>query len=236
LAHPIIGITTAHRRDKDCFFCRRSYSSGIEQGGGIPFLLPSPGDEALIKVYVELIDGLLLSGGGDIHPLYFGEEPHWKLGEVSPERDFFEVNLIRGILGTGKPVLGICRGIQVLNAALGGALYQDLQSQLPHSFQHRQEVPRSHPTHKIMVRENSRLARILGVTALRVNSLHHQAVKDAAPGLQPVAWAEDGVIEALEAPDHPFLLGVQWHPEALWETDQASAALFRAFVKAASKK
>ncbi|NPV30347.1 MAG: gamma-glutamyl-gamma-aminobutyrate hydrolase family protein [Firmicutes bacterium] len=235
MARPLIGITTAHNLQEDYFFCRGQYIEGIEREGGSPLLLPPVRDEALIKAYAELIDGLLLSGGGDLHPLYFGEEPHWKLGEVSPERDHFEVRLIQEILATGKPVLGICRGIQVLNAALGGTLYQDLQSQLPHSLQHQQEAPRRHPTHKIRVLENSRLARVLGTTELRVNSLHHQAVKDVAPGVQAVAWAEDGVIEGIEAPDYSFLVGVQWHPEALRETDKASAALFRALIEAAAK-
>lgn len=234
---PVVGITTAHNLELDCFFCRKTYVEAvIKKGGGVPLLLPPVQNETLLKIYVDLIDGLLLSGGGEIHPVYFGEEPHWKLEEVSPERDYFEVMLTRSVLEANKPILGICRGIQVLNVVLGGTLYQDLQTQLPNSLQHQQKAPRKYPTHKIKIRENSYLAQVLGTTILQVNSLHHQAIKDVAPGLQVVAWAEDGVVEAVESFSYPFVLGVQWHPEAMGEDNEHTASLFRAFVEAASEK
>ena len=179
------------------------------------------------------LDALLLSGGGDVHPSLFGGQPHRKLGEFDPERDAFEIAILQLMIDLGKPVLGICRGIQVINAALGGTLYQDLASEQPQALQHQQKAPRRYPTHFVTVQQGSRLSAILESSRLQVNSLHHQAVKDVAPGLQATAWADDGVIEGLEAAGHPFLIGVQWHPEGMWEHDQAAASLFRALVSAA---
>jgi putative glutamine amidotransferase len=255
MARPCIGITTAHNAEQDYYYCRRNYTGGVRQAGGVPLLLPPLEDQDSILSCASRLDGLLLSGGGDLHPSLFGEQPHWKLGEFDPERDDFEFGLLRLMIDRGKPVLGICRGIQVINVALGGTIYQDLESQQPRSLQHRQETNRRYPTHFVTVREGSRLAASLGVPVshqigpdghtadahpadgqsgyrLQVNSLHHQAVRDAAPGLQVTAWADDGVIEGLEAPGS-WVLGVQWHPEGLWAHDQAAASLFRALVIAA---
>ncbi len=197
-------------------------------------LLPPLQDQDSLVSCARLVDALLLSGGGDLQPFLFGEEPNWKLGNFDPERDEFEIRMLRLMLELRMPVLGICRGIQVINVALGGTLYQDLSTQQPQSLQHEQEAPRRHPTHYVTVRQGSKLAGIMGTTTrLRVNSLHHQAIKDVAPGLQVTAWADDGVIEGVETSGHSFLLGVQWHPEGMWEQDQAAASLFRALVSAA---
>lgn len=233
MARPCIGITTAHNTEQDYYYCRNNYIGGIKQAGGVPVLLLPQADQDALLYCAKKIDALLLSGGGDLQPFLFGEEPHWKLGEFDPERDDFEIGMLRLMIDLGKPVLGICRGIQLLNVALGGTLYQDLASQLPSSLQHQQEAPRKCPTHFVTVIPDSRLATILGTTRLRVNSLHHQAIREAAPGLQVTARADDGVIEGMESPDQPWLLGVQWHPEGMWEHDQAAASLFRALVHAA---
>lgn len=246
MVRPCIGITTAHNAEQDYYYCRRNYTGGVRQAGGVPLLLPPLADQDSIQSCAARLDGLLLSGGGDLRPSLFSEQPHWKLGEFDPERDDFEIRMLRLMIDLGKPVLGICRGIQVINVVLGGTLYQDLASQLPQSLQHRQEAPRRYPAHSVTVRQGSRLSVSLGVSApdhpeatderpghrLQVNSLHHQAIRDVAPGLQVTAWADDGVIEGVEAPG-PWVLGVQWHPEGLWEHDQAAASLFRALVGAA---
>ena len=233
MTRPCIGITTAHNFEQDYYYCRNGYIGGVRQAGGIPLLLPPLVAHDDLVSCAGRVDALLLSGGGDVHPSLFGEQPHWKLGEFDPERDDFEIGMLRLMIDLGKPVLGICRGIQVINVALGGTLYQDLASEQPQSLQHQQEAPRRYPAHFVTVRQGSRLSTILGTSRLQVNSLHHQAVRDVAPGLQATAWADDGVIEGLEASGHPFLLGVQWHPEGMWEHDQAAASLFRALVSAA---
>lgn len=196
-------------------------------------MLLSPLPEQKLNGLVERLDGLLLSGGGDVDPDLFGELPHWDLGAVSPERDAFEIKLVLAMLEADKPVLGICRGIQLLNVALGGTLYQDLKSQYANSLQHQQQAPRCCPTHPVRMDAGSKLAYLSGSVQLRVNSLHHQAVRSVAPGLLAVAWAPDGVVEAVEETGGKYLLAVQWHPEVLWEEDGAAAALFRSFVEAA---
>jgi putative glutamine amidotransferase len=230
---PCIGITTAYSVEQDYYYCRRNYIRGVGQAGGVPLLLPPLTDRDEIRTCAGRLDALLLSGGGDLHPLLFGEQPHWQLGEFDPERDEFEIQMLRLMMDLNKPVLGICRGIQVINVALGGTLYQDLASQQPQSLQHKQEASRRYPNHTVAVSPGSRLSAILGVARLQVNSLHHQAIKDIASGLTVTARAGDGVIEGIETPGRPWLVGVQWHPEGMWEHDQAEAALFRALVTAA---
>lgn len=205
------------------------YARRIQEAGAVPtVLLPpeSPEDaEALAASAVERMDGLLLAGGYDVDPAYYGESPAPGLGTVEPLRDAFEIALVRAFRRAGRPILGICRGAQVLNVALGGTLYQDIPG-------HNQSEPRPQATHPVFLAAESRLFRILGgVRELAVNSFHHQAVRTLAPGLVAVAHAPDGTIEAVEAREGAFLLGVQWHPE--WLEDEASRAIFRAFVSAA---
>ncbi len=232
MARPCIGITTAHNAEQGNYYCRHNYIGGIRQAGGVSLLLPPLADQDELLICAGRIDALLLSGGGDVCPALFGEQPHWKLGKFDPERDDFEIGMLRLMVDLGKPVLGICRGLQVINVALDGTLYQDLASQQPQSLQHMQDAPRRYPAHSVTLCQGSRLSDILGATRLQVNSLHHQAIKDVAPGLQATALADDGVIEGVEASGQPWLLGVQWHPEVMWEHDQAAASLFRALVSA----
>jgi putative glutamine amidotransferase len=233
MVRPCIGITTAHNAERNYYYCRHSYVGGVRQAGGVPLLLPPLSDQDELLSCAARIDALLLSGGGDVRPSLFGEQPHWQLGEFDPERDDFELGMLRSMIDLRKPVLGICRGIQVINVALGGTLYQDLVSQQPQSLQHQQAAARRYPAHAVTVRQGSRLSDALGATRLQVNSLHHQAIKDVASGLQATARADDGVIEGVEASGHPWLLGVQWHPEWMWEHDPAAVSLFRALVSAA---
>jgi putative glutamine amidotransferase len=185
------------------------------------------------------IDGLLLTGGSDLHPSYYGEEPLPELDVTLPERDAFEMEILGHALQRGVPVFGICRGMQVLNVALGGTLYQDLPSQIEsNSIAHRQQMPKWQWTHEVEVNSASKVAKIVQVTGLRVNSYHHQGIKDLADGLLAVAFASDGVIEAVESRDlsERWFIGVQWHAEAMREMESPEHRnLFEAHVAAAER-
>jgi putative glutamine amidotransferase len=245
---PVIGVTATLRQDADSVaqrplgrFVRADldYVEGIAEAGGLPVVLPPVvgawGAEALL----DGLDGLLLSGGSDLDPGYYGEEAVPELGVTVPERDAFEMSLVEHALRRGIPILGICRGMQVLNVALGGTLYQDLPSQMDHSvlLGHRQETPKWQPTHEVEVDGGSQAAEIMGTDELKVNSYHHQAVKDLASGLVAVAHAPDGVVEAVEWGDlsQRWLLGVQWHAEAMRDAGSEHRNLFAAHVSAAER-
>ncbi len=210
-----------------------SYSGAVRKAGGIPIIIPPAGKEELARI-AELADGLLLCGGGDVHPSFYGEEPTEWLVRVDQERDWMEIFLARKFMELGKPILGICRGIQVLNVAFGGTLFQDISRQrpgsIPHSFMP-PDYPPDHIAHAVSLEPGSMLASILGCSSLGVNSRHHQAVRDVAPGFRAVAWAEDGVVEAIEREEPgSFALGVQWHPENF--SGHPMAKIFEAFVRA----
>lgn len=228
---PLIGITVNRNYEHCRFWVPCAYSRRLEAAGALPLLLP-PMDPAIAVSLVGSLHGLLLSGGGDVAPLYYGEEPAEELGEVDLERDAWEFALVRAALSKGIPLLGICRGLQMLNVILGGTLIQDLSG--ADRLQHNQRGPRSHPSHTVELLSQTRLADILGEKHLAVNSFHHQAPAAVAPGLEIAAVAPDGVIEALEDRERPFLVGVQWHPESLQHP--ASELLFHAFVSAAAAR
>lgn len=213
------------------------YVAGVAHAGGVPMVLP-PIPEAAEEM-VQGIDGLLLTGGSDLDPGYYGEEPLPELGETIPERDAFEMAVLRHALERSVPVFGICRGMQLLNVALGGTLYQDLPSQLhPDLIAHRQQMPKWQWTHEVEVDAGSEVAKIMEATSLRVNSYHHQGIKDLADDLVAVAHASDGVIEAVESHDlsERWLVGVQWHAEAMREVESpAHRNLFKAHVAAAER-
>jgi putative glutamine amidotransferase len=211
-----------------------SYLSALTRAGAAPILVPNVGDRQLLRVVYERIDGLLLSGGVDVHPAHYGELVHEKCGQISPERDETELALTRWAMEDGKPILAICRGIQVLNVALGGSLFQDIQAQVPGAERHdwHSNHPRDYLSHTVTLVPQTRLGEILSETCLPVNSMHHQAVKAIAPGLGVVARAPDGIIEAVEATGHTFALGVQWHPEELAPADARAQRLFAALVEA----
>ncbi len=232
---PVIGITCAWDEDGTRFFLSRFYTEAVEAAGGLPVLLPYTRRDAGMNLWPDILDGLILSGGGDVDPVHFGEEPLPNCGEITPQRDAFELVLVRRALSLGLPVLGICRGAQVLNIAAGGDIYQDIVTQVAGCLKHRQQAPRWSATHGIMVEEGTRLARILGTRAMRVNSFHHQAVRQPAPGFIVSARCVDGIIEAIESTGPGFALGVQWHPETMWERDSRFLGLFAALVEAAWK-
>ncbi len=235
---PLIGIPCSTASGKDSppgYRLNQAYALAIEQAGGTPTLIPllNPDSPALRSLF-DAVDGILLPGGADIDPLTYGAEPHPKLGSLDPERDTTELALARWALAENKPILGICRGQQCLNVAAGGSLYQDIASEIPGSLVHRHE-PRGALAHHIRVDPGSALAKALGASSFDANSLHHQAVKDVAPGFVPVAWAPDGVIEGMERRDHPFALAVQFHPEELVPGHEPSEFLLRSFADAATK-
>ncbi|WP_324668175.1 gamma-glutamyl-gamma-aminobutyrate hydrolase family protein [Geochorda subterranea] len=233
---PLIGIVSGQERDREGaarLVLPRAYASAVEMAGGAPVLIPLVEDTRLAESYLEALDGLLLAGGGDVDPARFGEDPSPHLGSVDPERDALELALARRALELDLPILGICRGMQVLNVAAGGSLYQDIGAQVPHPLQHRQSAPRWYPIHEVRLEPESLVGRILQVESVRVNSFHHQAVRTVAPPFRVAAKSKDAVVEAVESRAHAFAVGVQWHPECMVERYPVQRLLFTAFVKAA---
>jgi len=236
---PIIGVTCTESRTSQNerpprLGQNRTYLRALTRAGATPLLIPHLPDETQLRTLYDLLDGLLLPGGEDVDPAWYRETPHDKLGKTSPERDTVELALARWSMDEGLPLLAMCRGIQVLNVALGGSLYQDIQHQVPTAQKHNwyPGYPRNHLPHTVDVSPQTRLAHILRTTSLPVNSLHHQALKKVASGLTVVARSPDGIIEAVEAEDHPFAIAVQWHPEELADTDERAQRLFDALVDA----
>ena len=244
---PIIGITATLKEDTDTVaerplgrFVRTDldYVEGVAAAGGAPVVLPPVGDERTAGAVVRSLDGLLLSGGSDLDPSYYGEEPDPELGPTIPERDAFEMALVGLALRRGIPIFGICRGMQVLNVALGGTLYQDLPSQWDRDvFKHRQATPKWQPTHEVEVEDGSYIAGVMDREMVKVNSYHHQGVKDLAEGLVVTGRSADGVVEAVEARNisEHWLLGVQWHAEAMRGAGPQQESLFEAHVSAAER-
>jgi putative glutamine amidotransferase len=210
------------------------YSLALLNAGAAPLIVPAAQDRRSLESILGSVQGLILSGGPDIHPRRYGEEPLAGLGEIDEALDRMELTAARVALEMDLPVLGICRGIQVLNVAMGGTLFQDIASQAPESICHSPKADKAVATHTVRIGTGNRLRRILGRTEIWVNGKHHQAVKDPAPGLRVTARAKDGVIEAVEDPAKRFVVGVQWHPEGTWREDPYSRRLFKAFVQAAA--
>lgn len=219
------------------FVLPQAYIRRLEAAGAAPVMIPPLDDTAALRTVYERLDGLLLAGGGDVDPAWYGEAPHPKLGHVDSLRDRVEVQLIRWALQDDLPILAICRGIQVLNVAAGGTLYQDITAQCPGAMSHSPDRTQSRDdrTHAIEIEPNSLLRSLLGTPRLVVNSGHHQAVKDTAPGFRVTARAEDGIIEGIEGLGRSFCVGVQWHPESLAHRDPTMQRLFEGFVAAAQK-
>jgi putative glutamine amidotransferase len=239
---PIIGVTCTtiepeHVQRPPRLGQNQTYLQALVRAGAVPLLIPHLTNQALLRPLYELTDGLLLPGGGDVAPARYGELSHEKCGPASFERDETELTLTCWAMNEGKPLLAICRGIQVLNIAQGGSLYQDIAAQVPSAEKHDwyPEYPRDLLSHSIDVTPQTRLAHILGETTLAVNSLHHQALKAVAPGLVVAARAPDGIVEAVETKDHAFALGVQWHPEELIDGSPQAQQIFDALVEACHK-
>jgi putative glutamine amidotransferase len=238
---PLIGITANFMPAKDgrpgsnCV--GEAYIHAVLHAGGIPFIIPTAVAAQDLTGLFQRLDGLLLTGGGDINPACFDGAPHPRVYDIDDRRDEQEIRLVEMAAGSGKPFLGICRGIQVINVALGGSLYTDIWDQMLGAVKHDYfpDTPRDYLAHPVTVLAESHLAKILGGESFMVNSLHHQGVERVAPGLVPVAFAVDQLVEGVEVPGHPFGLGVQWHPEWL-QAHAPQRQLFEALVMASARK
>ena len=236
---PLIGIPchASFRAEtgRPIYGNNRSYVHALEAAGGVPVLIPMLNDFTALDPLLARLDGLLLPGGVDVQPCHYGEEKHSLTEEADPQLDQFELSLTSWALKEDVPILGICRGMQVINVALGGSLYQDLSDQYPGCIRHSQrDLPRTHLSHQIIVEPGSQVEGLLGTQELWVNSLHHQAVKAPGKGVHISGRARDGVAELLEVPGHRFVIAVQSHPEEIYATAPAFASLFSAFVRACS--
>lgn len=211
------------------------YGEALLLAAAVPLILVQTKDPAVMQAQMAIIDGLLLTGGVDIAPLFYGEEPHAQLGWVDADRDAYEIALLQQAEQLKKPVFGICRGVQVINVAFGGTLYQDLSQVEQSQLQHRQKASRDSVSHSVDIVKGTYLAKLCGERSM-VNSFHHQAIKKVAPGFQVNAFSPDGVIEGIERTHEHFVLGVQWHPEHLVEKHTNMLKLFRSFVAKSRKK
>ncbi len=240
---PRIGITSWHRNDSDRLerweAIRDTYTGAIRAGGGLPLILPIADDDPqLIGDILESVDGLLFTGGEDVAPAYYHEPVDERCEEPDRERDHFEIHLARAAMDRRIPVFGICRGLQVLNVAAGGTLYQDIACRPGTREYHAASLSdRGRLIHGVRIMEGSHLREIMGVAESQVTSTHHQFVKDLGPGFRVSAESmEDGIVEGIEAPDDSFLLAVQWHPERMVRDHAEHLALFRALIAAAARK
>jgi len=236
---PVIGITTnitTNNFGQPLVLLQQAYVRAIMQAGGVPLLIPSLVTEDGWDALYARLDGILFSGGGDIGLEHSPGEAHPRIDDVDPLRDSVELKMLNAAASDGKPFLGICRGCQVMNVALGGTLYTHIPDQLPGALDH--SYPGNKRTvlvHEIKIEEGTHVAEIFGEPIIKVNSLHHQGLKDIAPSVRVAGHTPDGLVEAIELPDHPFGLGVQWHPE--WLTDQEGTRnLFKKFVGASGKQ
>ena len=235
---PIIGITTNQSKNASgqlTIMLMQSYVNAVMQAGGVPVLIPSLIAEDGWDALSSRLDGILFSGGGDIGLEFSPGEPHPRIDDVDLARDSIELKMVRAAASDGKPFLGICRGCQVVNVALGGTLYTHIPDQLPNAIDHTYPgTLRTVLVHEVKIEEGTRAAEIFGEPIIKVNSLHHQGLKEIAPSLRIAGRAPDGLVEAIELSAHPFGIAVQWHPE--WLTDQEPARnLFQKFMEAAEK-
>ena len=247
-SRPIIGVPTQTLQSlggvsaeiPPSWVMSQRYIQTLTNAGALPWLIPLVDDETLRGIY-ESVDAVFLPGGADIDPMSYGTVPHAMCDKTDRDRDRVELALARWAIADGKPVLGVCRGMQLVNVAMGGSLYQDLATQLPNGIKH-DYFPfggsghtRDYLAHDVRIAPDSRLARLFGAGPVKVNSMHHQGVREVAGGLLPTAHAPDGLVEALEGLGPAYLLAVQWHPEALTERDGATRRLFAEFVDAAAE-
>ena len=242
---PVIGVTpdfnAGDRKEwggkEPTYFLRARYIRAIEELGGIPVILPLVADSRSRRRLLEGIDGLLLTGSGpDVNPALYGERQQYRFPVVAERRCDFELSLIRLALRTRIPTLGICGGMQTMNVACGGSLYQDIPTQMKNTLQHRQSPPATRLTHSVSVMTGSLLRRIVQRSNMQVNSSHHQSVKTVGTQLTTSALAPDGIVEAIEHPAHRFFLGVQWHPEFLFDRHLVHRRIFQAFLRASSSR
>ena len=248
MPRPLIGVTTQTLQAIDgipeglptSVVMNQRYYHAVSMAGGAPILVPLLDEVDTLRAIYERTDAILIPGGVDVDPATFGESPRARLGRIDPARDRVEIQLVRWAVEDRKPVLGLCRGLQVINVALGGTLYQDLETEFPNAIKHdyfpTHGFARDHLAHEVTVEAGSRMRRALADPAVPVNSMHHQGIKALAGSLVASAVAPDGLIEAAESPnDDSFLVGVQWHPEVFELSEPSSGDLFTDFIQAARR-
>ena len=245
MGRPVIGVApqtlpAVPGERPPCWVMGRSYVEELRKVGGVPWVIPLlPHDPDTLQEIFDRLDGVFITGGADVDPICYGEPKSPLCGAVDPDRDAVEIALLKHALNRKLPILAVCRGIQILNVACGGTLYQDVAAQVPAALKHDYFPTPANPSrkylaHDITVKAGSRLGRILGDAVVPVNSMHHQAIKDLAPGLAPTAFAPDGIIEGVEGTNGQYLIAVQWHPEELTETQPGMKRLFSTFIDAAA--
>jgi putative glutamine amidotransferase len=232
---PVIGVADTYR-DGTCYV-PRTYIDAILKSGGIPVVMPLMRDDSMIVELLKSVDGIIFPGGGDFDPAYYHEKPIPQMGSVNAPRDTFEMRLLHLAAENGVPVLGICRGLQLINIAFGGSLYQDIPAQYyDKSVSHRQKKSNNEPSHSVIVEDSTVFSKIVGEKILMVNSAHHQAVKRLADGFTISGKAADGIVEAMEKMDSThWILGVQFHPEQLIHKDKTLLKIFQGFIGEAVK-
>lgn len=229
---PMIGLIPLVDEGRDSYWMLPGYMRGVEQAGGLPVMLPLTSDPASLRTLAERCDGFLFTGGHDVSPKMYGEDTLPECAAPCLERDRMEKPLLQMALAEGKPVFGICRGLQLINAALGGTLYQDLPTQHPSDVNHRMAAPYNRAEHDVTLLPGTPLRALMGQDTLGVNSCHHQAIKALSPRLSPMAVAPDGLIEAIWMPERRFVWAVQWHPEFFDLDHEPSRRLFDEFIRA----
>lgn len=230
MGKPMIGILPLVDVERESYWMLPGYMEGVSLAGGLPVMLPLTDDEEDLNQLSKRMDGFLFTGGQDVSPAVYHEQASAQCGECCPARDTMESALFRLLFEVDKPIFGICRGIQFINAIMGGTLYQDLPTERPTGVMHHQSPPYDIPAHTVKIMNDTPLYDLLGKDSISVNSYHHQAIRELAPGLSAMAISEDGLIEAVFAPGRRFLWAVQWHPEFSYLTDENSRKLFTAFV------
>lgn len=208
------------------------YIKAIELAGGLPVLLPYVSEDETIDSFISICDGFFFTGGADVDPKRYDERPKATCGEIQYNRDELEFKVLEKVLNTSKPILAICRGAQLVNVALGGTLYQDISSEIGTQISHRQSEPKFAPSHDVNVVENTPLYTLVGTQRMHANSFHHQAIKTFGQGLEIMALADDGVVEAAYLSGERYLRAYQWHPERLCENDNHNRLVFDDFIKA----
>ncbi|MBR7120430.1 MAG: gamma-glutamyl-gamma-aminobutyrate hydrolase family protein [Lentisphaeria bacterium] len=230
---PLIGVTPLYDPETDKWWIQLPYMKHLEVNGAVPVMIQPTTDTNTLEETLKYLDGVLLTGGPDVDPAHYGEKILPECGYICKERDVIDCFIARRAMELDLPIFGICRGHQVINAALGGALYQDIPSQIGKSINHRPGLPEPHDiAHTVTFTEGNPIARCLGRKTVEVNSFHHQSVKTPAPGIEIAATSPDGVVEALYHKEHRFVWGLQWHPEKMPVTDPVSIKLFSAFIEA----
>ena len=230
---PLIGVLPLFDAERNSIWMLPGYMDAIEEAGGIPMILPLTDDREVLNTMLDIYDGFLFTGGQDVDPRVYGKEILSFCGEICPVRDRMETYLIERIIEADKPLLGICRGLQILNAALGGTLYQDIERQAERilDIQHKQCFSTEESVHSVTLQRDSFLYECLGQEKINVNSLHHQAIKRLAPSLTAFAISYDGLVEGVQMEQASFIAAVQWHPELNFRKDENSRKLFRYFIE-----